>query len=700
MSAPIRFGPFFLDSRIAVGGTAEVYLARPGTPDSGLPDRLVVKRLLPHFASDPEGRTMFEREARLHAAVTHDNVVTVFHAGVDARGEPYLAMEYIDGVDGYRLLRRLRQDDELLPVGVAIYVAREVLRALESVHAARDPLSGGALGIVHRDVSPSNIYLSKDGKVKLGDFGIARSTTRTTLRSEAGHVLKGKFAYLAPEQVAGEPSDHRADLFSLGTVLAEILLNRPLFPGGGQLAILLAIRDCKVDALQEIRTRLPPGLFEVLQRALSRSPASRFQNATDFAQALAPYEADPRLAIREIAARVRWVTASASSDQMAAVRESARAMRAASVAPTTQSSKLPPVPPPVAPAAVVSELPPLAAPPRSAPRGEHKTEEYELMPSWVLKENGEKIGPWTFARLMEALATGNIQRGDKVDFVGRGFQDVEEIEEFQRFLPGTTATTGKLTGPGAPDFNDSLGNVSMLVALMRVLSNRETGVLFAERADEMSGESARKELYFVDGKLHHVASSNASELLGEYLVRRGKLEREELDLALAVLPRYGGRMGDTLISMGLVGPVDIFRAIREQGRDRVADLFLWKSGGVTFYRGQTAPHVEFPLDLDLPTLMLAGLEAAKPGDAPMDEHRNSLDRTIITVPPTNGPDDLVPLDSITWPVLVTRVQSLLTQPVKLRDVLMGAARSGGLTTGDILRGLEILLAAGLVGWRD
>src|SRR4051794_32867265 len=117
MSAPLHFGPFLLESRIAVGGTAEVYLARPAAGGSGLPERLVIKRLLPHFASDAEGRTMFEREARLHAAVTHPNVVTVFHAGVDAQGEPYLAMEYIDGVDGYRLLRRLRQDDELLPVG-------------------------------------------------------------------------------------------------------------------------------------------------------------------------------------------------------------------------------------------------------------------------------------------------------------------------------------------------------------------------------------------------------------------------------------------------------------------------------------------------------------------------------------------------------------------------------------------------------
>jgi serine/threonine protein kinase len=684
MSAPTRFGPFMLDSRIAVGGTAEVYLAHPVTAGQGLPDKLVVKRLLPHFVNDSEGRTMFEREARLHAAVTHDNVVTVFGAGTDDKGEPYLAMEYIDGVDGYRLLRRLRQEDVVLPVGVSVYIAREVLRALESVHAARDP-SGGSLGIVHRDVSPSNIYMSIEGSVKLGDFGIAKSTTRTTLRSEAGHVLKGKFGYLAPEQVAGETADHRADLFSLATVLAEMLLNRPLFPGGGQLAILLAIRDCKIDALDEIAERLPPGLLDVMRRALSRDPAARFATATEFANALSPFEADPRIAIREISARVRWVRSAASTDQLAAVRDSARAMRA--VRPSQQPARSAPPP--------TTKPRPESEPPNFDDGEEKKTEEYAVLPSFVLRASGERMGPWTFARLMEALACGQIQRGDRVDYIGRGFAPVEEIEEFARFFPSVTDTTGQMVGPGAPDFADQLSVASMLLVLMRVASNRETGVLFAERADD-SGEG-RKELYFVGGKLHHVASSNASELLGEYLVRRHKLERTELDLALAVLPRYGGRMGDTLISMGLCGPVDIFRAIREQGRDRVADLFLWKGGTVSFYRGQTAPHVEFPLDLELPALMLAGLEAAKPGEVPVDEHRADFDRTIMAA---SGADDLFGAEGIQWPPLVVRVQALLKQPVTLRDFLKGAARGGELTAGDALRGLDILLAAGLAAWKS
>jgi serine/threonine-protein kinase len=674
-----------LDARIAVGGTAEVYLARPITPSPGLPAQLVVKRLLPHFSADSEGRTMFEREARLHAAVTHENVVTVFHAGKDDRGEPYLAMEYIDGADGYRLLRRLRQEGEFLPIGVAVYIAREVLRALESVHAARDPTSGGSLGIVHRDVTPSNVYLSVDGTVKLGDFGIARSTTRATLRSESGHVLKGKFAYLAPEQVAGETCDHRADLFSLAAVLAEMLLNRPLFPGGGQLAILLSIRDCKIDALTEIKPRLPPGLFEVLQRALAREPKDRYANAPEFAKALAPFAADDRLAELEVSSRVQWVRAASSSDKLLAVRDAA-AIRAATK---------PPAPPPE-PAVMLDEadLEEVAEAEEEEPEG--KTSEYELLPSYVQKRDGTKLGPWTFARLMEALATGHIEPGDRVDFVGRGYKPVEDIEEFARFFPAPSVTTSQVRGPGAPDLTDGIGPRTMLDTLMKMLVQKETGVLFVERGDPASSgappssRGGRKELYFLAGKLHHVATTNASELLGEYLVRRGKLAREELDLALAVLPRYSGRMGDTLISMGLVGPVDIFRAIREQGRDRVADLFLWRSGQVTFYRGHTAPHVEFPLDLELPSLMIAGLETAKPGDTVLGDHRANLDRRLAKARP---------LDEVTWPHVILVLLALLERPAKLRDLIHNAVKGGTTTSGDALRALEVMLAAGIVAWQ-
>jgi serine/threonine-protein kinase len=428
------------------------------------------------------------------------------------------------------------------------------------------------------------------------------------------------------------------------------------------------------------------------------------------------------------------VQSTSSSDRLQAVRDSASAMKAVRASKAPQIRRIadrpsqpgmravepPPVPgapkfaeaePPTprkvveatVPGAIASPIP--DAPDAAEDTPDRKTEEYELLPSRVLKADGEVLGPWTFARLMEALATGQITRGDKVDFVGRGFLPAEEIEEFTRFFPSATAQTSQLTGPGSPDFADAIGPATMLATLMKVLAQRDTGVLFAERSDDVDPPSSasrdskgRKELYFVAGKLNHVASSNASELLGEYLVRRGTLEREELDLALAVLPRYGGRMGDTLISMGLSGPVDIFRAIREQGRDRVADLFLWRGGTVSFYRGHTAPHVEFPLDLELPNLILAGLEAAKPGDSPVEEHRGDLDRTIERA--TTQDDELFSLEAITWPPLVERVRELFSEPITLRTAMQRAAKAGGLGPGDVLRALEILLAAGLVAYRS
>ncbi|MGH7328607.1 MAG: serine/threonine-protein kinase, partial [Polyangiaceae bacterium] len=330
---PVRFGPYMLEARIAVGGTAEVYLASIADPGATPPHgalakngQLIVKRLLPHFLNDPDGRTMFQREADLHAAVHHPNVVHVYGSGVHSTGEPYLSMEYVDGVDAYRLLRRFRTEGRPVPARLAVHVVRDVLAGLQSVHSATDE-KGTPLGIIHRDVTPSNLYLSREGKTKLGDFGIARATSRATLRNAASAMLKGKISYLAPEQVAGEPFDSRADLFSVASVLAEMVIGRPLFPGAGQLAILLAIRDCRIEPLREHKTQLPPGLFEVLERALARDPKQRYQTATELADALAQVDPDTETSRKELALNVVRAQASSSSGSIQAVRESAR-MRA------------------------------------------------------------------------------------------------------------------------------------------------------------------------------------------------------------------------------------------------------------------------------------------------------------------------------------------------------------------------------------
>jgi serine/threonine protein kinase len=719
---PIKFGPYLLEARIAVGGTAEVYLARPihttsteaGGSSPPAPSRLVVKRLLPHFLNDPEGRTMFSREADLHAAVHHENVVDVYGSGNSDNGEPYLAMEYIDGVDVYRLLRRFRHEGRLPPPYISVHIIVEILKALESVHAATDE-KGTPLGIIHRDVTPSNLYLSKDGRVKLGDFGIARSTSRATMRNAASAMLKGKIAYLAPEQVAGEPFDHRADLFSVASVLAEMLIGKALFPGAGQLAILLAIRDCRIDPLREAKGSLPPGLFEVLERALMRDPQARFQHAREFVTALAPFDRTPDASRKELGIYVTRAQSSDSSDAHKAIREGAEQFRAGQVAAGTalDNGTAAPAPrPAMSPPTPGNELRPRGTPPPLPAAARRKridevpeddssltTAQFTSLPSTVVLENGAKHGPWSFARLVEALATGEIGRGDQIAYMGRDLRPVEDIEELVRFLPAKTATTNQVTGPGAPDFLDDLATTNMLEILLKILERQETGVLFAEGTTTDEGEKSgagRKELYFARGKLHHVASSNSSELLGEYLVRRGRLERDELNLALAVLPKYGGRMGDTLIALGLVGPVDIFRAIREQGRDRVAALFRWSQGTVSFYRGQAAPHVEFPLDLDLPALILAGLEAQYPGDTLLDTYREKNEQILKK----GAADRRGLVRGVKWPPVVTAIMSTCAgADLTLTEILQKTTGGGITSAGDVLRVLEILLAAHLLDWK-
>jgi serine/threonine-protein kinase len=664
----VKFGPFWLDARLAVGGTAEVYLARTIHP-SKLPSRLVVKRLLPQFVEDPEGRTMFEREAALHAAVRHENVVKV-HGYGSVDDEPWLAMELVDGCDLFRLLRRLSSDGRALSAGLATYVTRELLSALQSVHSACDA-NGQPMGIIHRDVTPSNIYLSNDGRVKLGDFGIARAMSRPTLRSAQSDMLKGKFAYLAPEQVAGEPFDHRADLFAMAAVTSEMLLGQPLFAGSGQLAVLLAIRDCRIDSLRAIRATLPKGLFAVLERALSRDPGARFSTAGEVSQALAAFDIDPNAARAELGALVRSVQATPSVEQMQAVRDSARKLRART-----------PMPGPAV---------------RGPHHSDRTTGEYAAIPSYATTGSGNRLGPWPFARLVEAIATGEVGWGDMVDYMGRGLQPIEAIDELARFLPPKTATTNRLEGVNTPDFVDEVSVASLVTVLLRVVESAASGVLFAEgpaesrRLDRKDTAPGRKELYFVAGKLHHVASNNASELLGEYLVRRKIISREELDFALAVLPRYGGRMGDTLIALGLVGSLDIFRAIRDQGRDRLVDLFQWHTGKLTLYAAQTAPHVEFPLDLDLPPLIFAGVEAARPGEAPMATWRNRLDAVVTR---TRGGS--ARLLGTAWPPAVRRVLDAVEGPTSIRRLLTNIARDASGEANEALRALEVLVAAKLL----
>ncbi|MFO0549189.1 MAG: serine/threonine-protein kinase [Polyangiaceae bacterium] len=608
------FGAYWLERRIAVGGMSEVFLARPRSECAAVrpgTERVVLKRLLPDLLEDDAVREAFETEARLHALVRDPNVVEFYEFGTYA-GEPFIAMEYVEGVDLARIMRRAHLDDRQLPLSLAIHVARHLCASLRPIHELVDEV-GLPLGVVHRDVTPSNVLVSTRGEIKLGDFGIAHSSRAVVARTSL--ALKGKYAYLAPEQVSGDHFDHRADLFSLAVVLAEMLLGDQVFPGNGQLAVLLAIRDARPDNINKLRGQIPDELFSVVTRALRRDPDERYATAVDLAEALAPFATSERGCKAELSGWVHYSldTISAARQLQGAVAETLAHSNASGVKPIPGLRR------------TASPLPETLREQRhdqtradAADRAPSSKEPISAQsipsePKLTLLRSGARE-PITLhlAKLIELLATGQVRGTDMVD-LGEGFHRVEELPVLARYMQPSTATTKQLSGPGIPDFTASLPMQSVAEALGWIARREETGVLFADPepdpAKRVAGEAdrSRTELYFHGGKLILAVSNEKSTLLGEQLIAQGLIERAELELAVLVMHRYNGQLGDTLVGLGLCDPVDVFRAIRAQGRQRLTALFRWQQGRLSFYRAVVPARVDFRLDLDVPGLILAGL---------------------------------------------------------------------------------------------
>ncbi|HEY1584166.1 MAG TPA: serine/threonine-protein kinase, partial [Polyangia bacterium] len=246
----VPFGKYQLLERLGRGGMAEVWKAKALGP-MGYARKLVVKRILPELACDEEFVRMFVEEARISASLNHRNIVQVYEFG-DVGGEYYLAMEWVHGRDLNTLLATLKERKAAPPMELGAYVTREVCRALAYAHALTDE-DGQPLRLIHRDVSPSNVMVGFDGSVKLLDFGIAKALALASENRTQVGVLKGKFGYMAPEQVDCDVDvDHRADLFVAGVVLWEMLTLRRLFQGGNDVQTIGQVRAAKV---------LPPSSF-------------------------------------------------------------------------------------------------------------------------------------------------------------------------------------------------------------------------------------------------------------------------------------------------------------------------------------------------------------------------------------------------------------------------------------------------------
>jgi eukaryotic-like serine/threonine-protein kinase len=283
-STPKSVGRYQILDRLAVGGMAELFKATL-TGEHGFEKLVAIKKILPHLARDNSFVEMFIDEARITAQLDHRHIVQVFELGTDA-DTPYIAMQFVDGLDVLALLRECARAQIRLPADLAALIARDVCDALDYAHAAVD-VSGRPLGIVHRDISPGNVLLSWRGDVKLTDFGIARAAERRH-KTEAG-TLKGKYGYMSPEQVSGAEIDSRSDLFSVGILLAEMVMARRLFTSTNDLDILLMVRDARLDRLHKYASEFPAELLAIAVKALQRQPDARFQTGAEFRDAIDTY---------------------------------------------------------------------------------------------------------------------------------------------------------------------------------------------------------------------------------------------------------------------------------------------------------------------------------------------------------------------------------------------------------------------------
>lgn len=651
-------GPYRIERRLAAGGMAEVFVARRLGPH-GFEKRLALKRILPQHARDPEFVGMFIDEARLAARLEHPNIVQVFDFG-EHGGALFMAMEMVEGTTVGRLLRTVASHRETVPLGPALHVAYEAASALAYAHSLRDE-QGKPLNVVHRDVSPANLLLNRQGHVKLTDFGIARCQT-TVQRTDDGHI-RGKLGYMSPEQVVGDPVDARSDVFTLCVVLAELLVAEPLFGMGADLDVLIQIRNVDLGVLHRAGSHVPQDVMRLLTWGLSRDPDAR-----PTARAL-------ERALREIMAR--------RGELGRGTQELARLLERLELIPTTEVDaeaqeagarptflvELDEARP--APANTKQLLDRLALDPPAT---------YELR-----LPDGEREGPIPFSEMVRRIVTGELPEGTKVRKDKGDFESAGRMPELRRYFGSKALSWGPSGPPVGASRRGVLYGGRLLPTAHQLTARRETGVLY------LWDGPRQKRIYYVEGRPDFVASNMENELLGEWLVSRGTILRMELEMALALLPRYDGRLGDALVGLGIMRSMELFRAVSEQVRDRYLEAFRWTEGQWAYVRGERCEEERFPLPSS--ELELLRDAAMQPEPHQMGAALRPIQRRILRPnPKAPAPVSAYRLPSEWERVLATAVDGQTTTAA----ILARERARGGLVEEEAQRALYLGLSCELI----
>jgi serine/threonine-protein kinase len=648
---PIGFGRYQLVERLAVGGMAELFVATaPG--EHGFQKKFVIKRLLPHLVDDSTYNAMFIDEAKLTARLVHPKIAQTFELGkVD--DALFIAMEYVDGIDVLALLREFAGRRRRVDTPLAAWIAHEVLDALDYAHNLIGE-DGAPLNIVHRDISPSNVLLSVRGDIKLVDFGIARQQDPERAHKSKSGTLKGKYGYMSPEQVIEQPLDARSDLFSVGVVLAELLTGRRLFAAANELDVLLMVRDAKLVRFDKYGGDVAPDLAEIVRRALRKSVDERWQSAAQFRDALGEWlfehrhrmtfkpVADVVLELRDSVIERRNKTVNAGTTVLDDV-SATRAPTGEGI-PAMISEREPSMPlisvsydqshgsDPVAAARAISvgDLAAHVARPRADTinarpnRASAQPTPASGLPvkrptspprpptaSW---RDGEREGVVevpiadTISAAVEAITLPDLDR-ERDDSAMRAFDDLAAEAHSPRPSAPEASVLRQPMPPALsdivepPDDAGEFGTTSPLRVLFRLMTARATGLLL------VAVGGIKKEIYVRDGQPEYVSSNVASELLGNYLVSKNVLSDGELAMALAMMPHYGGKLGDTLVGLGLLKPLEVFRHLTRQVRTKIIDVCTWNKGSFGWYAGRENPREAFPLDFNAYEILGAGAMA-------------------------------------------------------------------------------------------
>ncbi|WP_437747896.1 protein kinase [Sorangium sp. So ce302] len=270
--------------RLASGGMAEVFLAESAGIE-GFKKQVAIKRVLPHLSEKKRFIAMFLDEARLSAHLSHSNVAQVFDIGVGDNAY-FIVMEYVDGADLKAVLESMRKAGRTLPVESAVFITAKLCEGLTYAHELKSA-DGHPLQIVHRDMSPPNVLITKYGEVKIVDFGLAKATSQLE-KSEAG-IIKGKFSYLSPEAAQGQEVDHRTDIFALGAILWEMLSGKRLFLGDTDYQTVKLVQQAQIPPLSESNKAVPPELDRIIARSLARDPVERYGSARELGRDLTTF---------------------------------------------------------------------------------------------------------------------------------------------------------------------------------------------------------------------------------------------------------------------------------------------------------------------------------------------------------------------------------------------------------------------------